>query len=63
MKFSRVSLIVILYGHDTRSLKFENFSHPSNKLNAKECQGKKTQWLLEEMFESRFPRAGGREEG
>jgi hypothetical protein len=23
----------------------------------------KKQWLLEEMFESRFPRAGGREEG
>ena len=39
MKFSRVSLIVILYGHDTRSLTFENFSQPSNKLNAKECHG------------------------
>jgi hypothetical protein len=25
-------------------------------------KGKK-QWLLEEMFESRFPRTGGREEG
>jgi hypothetical protein len=24
---------------------------------------RKKQWLLEEMFESRFPRAGGREEG
>jgi hypothetical protein len=24
---------------------------------------KKKQWLWEEMFESRFPRAGGREEG
>jgi hypothetical protein len=23
----------------------------------------KKQWLLEEMFESRFPRSGGREEG
>jgi hypothetical protein len=23
----------------------------------------KKQWLLEEMFESRFPQAGGREEG
>ena len=30
-----------------------------------ECATKKEkkQWLLEEMFESRFPRAGGREEG
>jgi hypothetical protein len=26
-------------------------------------QKEKKQWLLEEMFESRFPQAGGREEG
>jgi hypothetical protein len=31
----------------------------------RELRGKKEkkQWLLEEMFESGFPRAGGREEG
>jgi hypothetical protein len=32
-------------------------------MTCEEKKKEKKQWFLEEMFESRFPQAGGREEG
>jgi hypothetical protein len=48
----------VLFESHILELKREN-----EALKLKLSEKEKKQWLLEEMFENRFPRVGGREEG